>query len=105
MLDLDPPEHTRLRQLVDRGFTPKVIKSMDGHFREVADQIIGDAVKSGLIRLRHRVAAELPLFAIAELLGLPREDSDKVCSVVEHNDRQQRSRVLHGRPTTGPQRR
>ncbi len=78
MLDLDPPEHTRLRQLVSRGFTPKVIRSMDGHFREVAGQIIGDAAASGTFDFVTEVSAELPLIAIAELLGLPKEDRHKV---------------------------
>jgi cholest-4-en-3-one 26-monooxygenase len=78
MLDLDPPEHTRLRQLVSRGFTPKVIRSMDGHFREVAGQIIGDAVSRGSFDFVTDIAAELPLIAIAELLGLPTEDRHKV---------------------------
>src|SRR4051812_44401142 len=78
MLDLDPPEHTRLRQLVSRGFTPKVIRSMDGHFREVAHQIIGGAVKTGSFDFVSDIAAELPLIAIAELLGLPADDRHKV---------------------------
>jgi len=78
LLELDPPEHTRLRQLVNRGFTPKVIKSMDGHFREIADQVIGEAVKSGSFDFVNEIAAELPLYAIAELLGLPQEDRRKV---------------------------
>ncbi len=78
MLDLDPPEHTRLRQLVSRGFTPKVIRSMDGHFREVAGQIIGDAVARSSFDFVTDIAAELPLIAIAELLGLPTEDRHKV---------------------------
>ena len=78
MLELDPPEHTRLRQLVNRGFTPKVIRSMDGHFREVTEQIIGDAVATGSFDFVTDIAAELPLYAIAQLLGLPQEDRHKV---------------------------
>ena len=78
MLELDPPEHTRLRQLVNRGFTPKVIRSMDGHFREVTEQIIGDAVAQGSFDFVTDIAAELPLYAIAQLLGLPQEDRRKV---------------------------
>ena len=78
LIDLDPPEHQRLRQLVSRGFTPKVIRSMDGHFREVADQIIGDAAARGQFDFVTDVAAELPLYAIAQLLGLPQEDRHKV---------------------------
>ena len=78
IIDLDPPEHARLRTLVSRGFTPKVIRSMDGHFREVAGKIIGDAVKTGEFDFVTDIAAELPLIAIAELLGLPPEDRHKV---------------------------
>ncbi len=78
LIDLDPPEHSRLRQLVSRGFTPKVIKSMDGHFREVAREIIKDAVATGTFDFVTEIAAELPLYAIAELLGLPQEDRHKV---------------------------
>lgn len=78
LIDLDPPEHARLRQLVSRGFTPKVIRSMDGHFRDVAARIIGEAVASGTFDFVTDIAAELPLFAIAELLGVPTEDRHKV---------------------------
>ncbi len=78
LIDLDPPEHARLRTLVSRGFTPKVIRSMDGHFREVAGKIIGDAVTAGEFDFVSDIAAELPLIAIAELLGLPAEDRHKV---------------------------
>ena len=74
MLDLDPPEHTRLRTLVTRGFTPRVIRSMDGHFTDVAQKIIAEAVAKGSFDFVTEVAAELPLIAIAELLGVPVED-------------------------------
>ena len=74
MLDLDPPEHTRLRTLVSRGFTPKVIRSMDGHFTDVARGIIKSGVASVDFDFVADVAAELPLIAIAELLGVPAED-------------------------------
>ena len=74
MLDLDPPEHTRLRTLVNRGFTPKVIRSMDGHFCEVTQKIIAEAVAKGTFDFVTEIAAELPLIAIAELLGVPHED-------------------------------
>ena len=78
MIDWDPPEHTRLRTLVSRGFTPKVIRSMDGHFRDVTRRIVGDAVASGSFDFVPTIAAELPLVAIAELLGLPYEDRHKM---------------------------
>lgn len=78
MLDLDPPEHTRLRTLVNRGFTPKVIKAMDGHYRDVTEKLIREVTSQGSFDFVTEIAAELPLVAIAELLGLPKEDRHKV---------------------------
>jgi cholest-4-en-3-one 26-monooxygenase len=79
MLNQDPPQHTRLRNLVARGFTPKVIKSMEPHIREAA-RIIVDRVsdKDEPIDFVPHFAAELPLVVIAELLGIPYEDRHKV---------------------------
>ncbi len=78
IIDLDPPEHTRLRTLVARGFTPKVIRSMDGHYRDVTRSIIADALAKDSFDFVTEIAAELPLVAIAELMGLPVEDRNKV---------------------------
>ena len=78
IIDLDPPEHTRLRTLVARGFTPKVIRSMDGHYRDVTRTIIADAMAKDSFDFVTEIAAELPLVAIAELMGLPVEDRNKV---------------------------
>lgn len=74
LIDLDPPEHTRLRNLVNRGFTPRAVKSLDGHFREITSRIVGEQVGVGEIDFVSAVAAELPLIAIAELMGVPVED-------------------------------
>jgi cholest-4-en-3-one 26-monooxygenase len=78
MIDHDPPDHTRLRNLVNRGFTPRAVKSLDGHFREVTARIVADQVGIGEIDFVSAVAAELPLIAIAELMGIPVEDRHKV---------------------------
>jgi cholest-4-en-3-one 26-monooxygenase len=78
MIDTDPPEHTRLRNLVSRGFTPKVMRSMEDHFHEVAARLIDDALAAGDVEFVDSVASELPLVAIAELLGIPYEDRRKV---------------------------
>ena len=78
IIDLDPPEQTRLRTLVSRGFTPKVIRSMEGHYREVTRTIVAEAVAKDSFDFVTEIAAELPLVAIAELLGLPIEDRHKV---------------------------
>jgi cholest-4-en-3-one 26-monooxygenase len=79
MLNQDPPQHTRLRNLVARGFTPKVIKAMEPHIREAARVIVDRQVGTeGVIDFVPSFAAELPLVVIAELLGVPYEDRHKI---------------------------
>jgi len=79
MLNQDPPQHTRLRNLVARGFTPKVIKAMEPHIREAAAQIVARQLgNDDVIDFVPNFAAELPLVVIAELLGVPYEDRHKI---------------------------
>lgn len=79
MLNQDPPQHTRLRNLVARGFTPKVIKGMEPHIRDAARQIVDRvATRDDVIDFVPHLAAELPLVVIAELLGIPYEDRQKI---------------------------
>jgi cholest-4-en-3-one 26-monooxygenase len=79
MLNQDPPQHTRLRNLVARGFTPKVIKGMEPHIREAARRIVDEvADRDDVVDFVPHFAAELPLVVIAELLGIPYEDRHKV---------------------------
>jgi Cytochrome P450 len=79
MLNQDPPQHTRLRNLVARGFTPKVIKAMEPHIREAAKVIVDRQMgNNDVIDFVPNFAAELPLVVIAELLGVPYEDRHKI---------------------------
>ncbi len=79
MLNQDPPQHTRLRNLVARGFTPKVIKAMEPHIREAAKVIVDRQIGNDeVIDFVPSFAAELPLVVIAELLGIPYEDRHKL---------------------------
>jgi cholest-4-en-3-one 26-monooxygenase len=78
MIDTDPPDHTRLRNLVNRGFTPKAMRLLEDHFREVAHRLIAEAKAEGTLEFVEKVSSELPLVAIAELLGIPYEDRRKV---------------------------
>ena len=79
MLNQDPPQHTRLRNLVARGFTPKVIKAMEPHIREAAKVIVDRQMgNDDVIDFVPGFAAELPLVVIAELLGVPYEDRHKI---------------------------
>ena len=78
IIDTDPPTHTRLRKLVNRGFMPRVISSYTEHLRGVTAEIFNRAVPRGQFDFVVDVAAELPLVAITELLGIPYEDRHKV---------------------------
>jgi cholest-4-en-3-one 26-monooxygenase len=78
MIDTDPPEHTRLRMLVNRGFTPKAMRMLEDHYREVAQRLVADALADGELEFVERVSSELPLIAIAELLGIPASDRRRV---------------------------
>jgi cholest-4-en-3-one 26-monooxygenase len=78
MLTMDPPEHTRHRKLVNRGFTPRTINALEPHLRELSVRILDDAIAKGTCDFVVDVAAELPLQAIAELLGVPYDDRHKL---------------------------
>lgn len=74
MINMDPPEHTQLRKIVNKGFTPRMIRSLMDHLREEARQIVDVAREKGEVDFVEDVAAELPLIAIAEFIGVPVED-------------------------------
>ncbi|GAA2452975.1 cytochrome P450 [Streptomyces mauvecolor] len=83
MLNMDPPEHTRVRQIVQRGFTPRAIRSLEGALRERARSIVNAALSeadknNGTFDFVTNIAVELPLQAIAELIGVPQEDRTKI---------------------------
>ncbi|MEU3616498.1 cytochrome P450 [Streptomyces sp. NPDC006872] len=79
MLNMDPPEHTRVRQIVQRGFTPRAIRGLEERLRERATAIVAGALaQGGSFDFVTSVASELPLQAIAELIGVPQEDRSKI---------------------------
>jgi len=78
MLQMDPPDHTRYRRLVNRGFTPRMITKMTEHIRELTDGILDRVVPNGESDFVVDIAAELPLEVIAELIGVPNEDRHKI---------------------------
>jgi cholest-4-en-3-one 26-monooxygenase len=78
MLNIDPPQHTKVRAIVQRGFTPRAINSLRDTIAERAERIVRTAKESGTGDFVYDVASELPLQAIAELLGVPQEDRRKI---------------------------
>ena len=78
LTDIDPPEHTRMRGLVNRGFTPRAIKLMSDNYIAVTEQLVAEAIEEGRVEFVTKVAAELPLIAIAQMMGIPVEDRSRV---------------------------
>jgi cholest-4-en-3-one 26-monooxygenase len=78
LLNIDPPQHTKLRQIVSRGFTPRAIGNLRDRLTERAKTIVETAIESGTGDFVTDVACELPLQAIAELIGVPQEDRKKL---------------------------
>lgn len=78
MLNMDPPDHTKVRRIVSRGFTPRAVAALEEPLRERARGIAQDAASAGAGDFVTQVACELPLQAIAELLGVPQEDRRKI---------------------------
>jgi cholest-4-en-3-one 26-monooxygenase len=74
MLQMDPPRHTRLRLIVNKGFTPRMISRLHERVREIARDIVASIAERGECDFVVDVAAELPLQVIAELMGVPQAD-------------------------------
>jgi cytochrome P450 len=75
MLNMDPPEHSRLRRMVARSFTPRAVAALETRIAEHARRIV-DRMLAGPeeVDLAKQVAADLPLLALADVLGVPAED-------------------------------
>lgn len=77
MLNQNPPDHTRLRGLVNRAFTPKMVAEMRPHIQEIADKLIDGLAGKSEFDLVSEFAFVLPVTVIAEMLGVPKEDREK----------------------------
>src|SRR5215218_1810141 len=78
MIMMDDPEHSRLRKIISRGFTPRAIERLRAELDARAQGIAAQAAAEGSGDFVLQVARELPLLAIAELLGVPLEDRGKL---------------------------
>ncbi|MFH9608072.1 cytochrome P450 [Streptomyces sp. NPDC017448] len=76
LLNIDPPDHTRLRRLVSKAFTPRRVAEFAPRVQELTDRLIDGFVEKGEADLIHDLAFPLPIYAICDLLGVPREDQD-----------------------------
>ncbi|MFG2293684.1 cytochrome P450 [Streptomyces sp. NPDC048603] len=76
LLNIDPPDHTRLRRLVSKAFTPRRVAEFTPRVQELTDHLIDGFADRGEADLIHEFAFPLPIYAICEMLGVPREDQD-----------------------------
>jgi cytochrome P450 len=77
MLDLDPPDHTRLRALVHKAFTPNLVGQMRDRMQTLADELLHAVARKGEMDLINDYALPLPMTIITEILGVPTSDRDK----------------------------
>ena len=73
-LDLDPPDHTRLRGLVSKAFTPRAVRELGPRIQELVDELLDAAAGKSRIDLISDFAFPLPVIVIAEMLGVPAQD-------------------------------
>src|ERR1700739_3046606 len=78
LLNMDAPHHTRLRKIISRGFTPRAVGRLEDELRERAQNSAKTVAGAGSGDFVEEVSCELPLQAIAGLLGVPQEDRDKI---------------------------
>ncbi len=78
MINQDAPNHTKLRKIVNKGFTKRMIQQMDAHIRGLTKEILDKVARKGECEFVTEIASELPLLVIAELVGCPAEDRGKL---------------------------
>lgn len=90
MLDVEPPDHTRLRRLVSKAFTPRMAEGLRPRIRALAEELAGGLADRGGGDLIAEVAEPLPVTVIAEMLGVPEDDrhllrpwSARICGMYE----------------------
>jgi cytochrome P450 len=93
ILFLDPPDHTRLRSLMVKAFTPRIVEAMRSHIQHIVDDLLDKVLPNGQMELIHDFAYPLPAIVIAEMLGVPPEDHQQFTrwtgnfgSILESND-------------------
>jgi len=78
MMEFDPPDHTRLRRLVQPGFTPKVTATYEAAFRKLVGAVLDRVLRLGEFDFVTEIARELPIRMLCRLLGIPEEDAGRM---------------------------
>ncbi|MQY25905.1 cytochrome P450 [Nocardia aurantia] len=78
LVNMDPPKHTKIRRIISKGFSPRAVEGLRTALADRAGAIVRAAREAGTGDFVEQVACELPLQAIAELLGVPQDDRHKL---------------------------
>ena len=78
MINQDAPRHTKLRKLINRGFTQRMVRQMSVHIRDLSAGIVDRVARKGECDFVADIASEMPMLVIAELMGCPVEDRAKL---------------------------
>ncbi|QYG91121.1 cytochrome P450 [Iamia sp. SCSIO 61187] len=78
LIALDDPEHTRQRRLINRGFTPRRVREIAPHIRDLADRLIDEVQHRGEVEFVSELAAHVPLIVISEMMGLDPAERDRM---------------------------
>src|SRR5262249_42949013 len=78
MINMDAPRHTKLRKLVNRGFTPRVVQSIEASVRATARRIVATVAPKGTCDFVEEIAAALPLKIICDMMGIPEADNRRM---------------------------
>ncbi len=76
LLNIDPPDHTRLRRLVSKAFTPRRVAAFEPRVQQLTDRLVDGFAARGEADLIGEFAFPLPIYAICDMLGVPAEDQD-----------------------------
>ena len=77
MIAVDPPDHTRLRSLVNKAFTPRIVRQLEPRLRAVAHDLLDAAIEEECVDLVQALTYPLPVIAIAETIGVPPADREQ----------------------------
>lgn len=83
LIYMDPPRHTEMRKLINKGFTPRQVARLNDHIADMARQIVDDVIERGECDFVDDVAGALPSYVIAEMLGIPLEDGRRLYELTE----------------------
>ena len=83
MLTMDPPRHTALRKLVNKGFTPRQVARLNERIGDMARDLVDKVVEKGECDFVQEVAGALPSYVIAEMLGIPLEEGYRLYELTE----------------------